>query len=63
MTRLKILLLTILNCYLLTAQENHVQNNLTTLKYNYQLGKSYKYEKTTNRGDDKTYSYISLTDL
>jgi len=63
MTRLKILLLTILNCYLLTAQENHVENNLTTLNYNYQLGKSYKYEKTTNRGGDSTYSYISIQPL
>lgn len=60
MLRLNLLILTILNCYLLTAQENHVESNMITLNYNYQLGKSYKYKKTTSRDRDKTYSYISI---
>lgn len=63
MTRLKILILTILNCYILTAQVIPVENNMITLNYNYLLGKTYKYEKTTNRGGDKTYSYISIQPL
>lgn len=67
MNRLNFLILTILNCYLLTAQETPVQQNMITLNYNYQLGKSYKYEMKTNRGvgefSDKSYSYISIQPL
>ena len=60
MNKLNLLLLTILNCYLLSAQEVHVGNDMNTLNYNYQSGKSYKYKKTTNRSSDKTYTYISI---
>jgi len=60
MNRLNLLLLTLLNCYLLSAQENKSENDFTTFNYNYQLGKTYKYIKTTNRSTDKSYSYISI---
>ena len=67
MNRLNFLILTILNCFLLTAQEIPVHQNMITLNYNYQLGNSYKYEKKTNRGvgefSDKNYSYISIQPL
>ena len=59
----KLSLLILLNCYLLSAQEVHVANDLNTLNYNYQSGTSYKYIKTTNRSSDKTYSYISIQPL
>ena len=48
MNKLNLLLLTILNCYLLSAQEVHVGNDMNTLNYNYQSSKSYKYKKTTD---------------
>ena len=59
----KLSLLILLNCYLLSAQEVHVANDLNTLNYNYQSGTSYKYIKTTNRSSDKTYSYIFIQPL
>jgi len=59
----KLSILIFLNCYLLSAQEVHVVNDLNSLNYNYQSGTSYKYIKTTNRSSDKTYSYISIQPL
>lgn len=67
MNRLSFLILTIVNCFLLTAQETPVQQSMITLNYNYQLANSYKYKMETIRGtgefSDKTYAYISIQPL
>lgn len=67
MKKLGLLILAIVNCVLLTAQEIPEQQNMITLNYNYQIGNSYKYEKKTNSGTgtfcDKLYFYITIQPL
>ena len=56
-------LLFILNCSILTGQEVQTGKNSVTLNYAYQLGKSYKYQKITNRDGEEFRSYISIQPL